>query len=191
MKLFVMLSFALAFAPSASFAQSAVAPGAPTITGDRPSLTPQQQAAMQQLRTQFQQTRLQTRARLLAALTPAHRTAVANVVGQLALAENPNPRAAAQALDAMLAPAEKESIINIAAAERANTQALMQQQRTVMAASMTAEQQAKMAAREARRQSFMASHPHPTHVPDAGAIVLRTLSTYGGGGGPWMHGGRS
>jgi hypothetical protein len=83
----------------------------------------------------------------------------------------------------MLAPAEKQSIVNIAAADRANTQALMQQQHTVMAASMSTAQQAAMAQRQAKRQAYMASHPRAAHVPDPGAIVLRTLGSFGGGPG--------
>jgi hypothetical protein len=109
-------------------------------------------------------------------LTPAHRTAVANIVGQLALTVNPNPRAATQALDAVLAPGEKQSILNIAAAERANTQTLRQQQKVVFEANLTPAERAHAAQREAQRQAYRQSHPRPAHVPDPGAIVLRTLS---------------
>jgi len=140
---------------------------------------------MQQLRAQFEQARLQTRARLLAALSPAHRTAVANIVGQLVLTANPNPRAAAQALDAVLAPAEKQSVVSIAEAERTSAKALMQQQRAVFESTMTAEQRAAMATREANRQAYMQSHPRPAHVADPGSIVLRTLGSFGDGD---MHG---
>jgi hypothetical protein len=136
----------------------------------------QQQAALRQLRVQFQQSRLQTRARLLTALTQAHRTAVANIVGQLALTVNPNPRAAAQALDAVLTAGEKQSILNIAAADKANTQALRQQQKVVFEATLTAAERAQATQREAQRQAYRLSHPRPTYVPDPGAIVLRTLS---------------
>jgi putative ribosome biogenesis GTPase RsgA len=152
--------------------------------GERPALTAQQQAAMQQVRTLVEQNRAQTRARLLAALTPAHRTAVASIVGQLVLSTTPNPKAAIQSLDAILAPAEKTSILNISAADKANMRTIMQQQRSIMESSMTADQKAAMAQREAQRQTFMQAHPRPAHVPDAGAILLRTLGDVGGPGGP-------
>jgi len=184
MKRLLIVSLALAVAPATVFAQTTTTTtttAAPALDR-RPPLTAAQRSAMQQLRAEFQQSRMQTRARLLAALTPAHRTAVANVVGQLALTTNPNPKAAAQALDAILAPAEKTSIVNIAAAERSNTQALMQQQRSIFEASMTADQKAQMAQRETQRQAYMASHPRTAHVPDPGAIVLRTLGSFGGPG---------
>jgi hypothetical protein len=183
MKHLLALSVALVFAPAAVGAQSAPVPAA----ADASAPNSQLRAAREQFRAQMQTARLQTRARLLAALTPAHRTAVANIFGQLALAANPNPRAAAQALDAVLAPAEKESILSIAAAERANMQALMQQQRATIESTLSAEQRAQMAQRDAQRQAFMQSHPRRAYVPDAGAIVLRTLGGFGGGP-AGMHG---
>ena len=171
----VLLSLVLAFAPAVAVAQTAPLP----TSGGAPALNAQQQAALRQLRIQFQQSRLQTRARLLAALTPAHRAAVANIVGQLALTSNPNPHAAVQALDTILAPAERQSILNIAAAERANTQTLRQQQKAVFEETLTAAERAQAAQREAQRQAYRQSHPRSLHVPDPGAIVLRTLGSFG------------
>jgi len=179
----VILSLVLVFTPAVAAAQAAP----PAAIASTPTLNAQQQAAMQQLRAQFEQSRLQTRVRLLAALTPAHRTAVANIVGQLALTSNPNPRAAAQALDAVLAPAEKQSILNIAAVERANRQTFMLQERAVFESTMTADQRAQMAQRQAKRQAYTRSHPHPAHVADPGALVLRTLGSFGGHGGMRGH----
>jgi hypothetical protein len=177
------MSLALVLAPAVATAQ--VEP--PAGPAGAPAITLQQRAAMQLMHSQLQAAHVQTRARVLAALTPAHRTAVANVFGQLALSPNPNPRAAAQALDAMLAPAEKLSIINIAAAERANMKTLMEQQRAAFESTMTADERARMTQREAQRQAFMASHPRAARVPDAGAIVLRTLGGGFGGGPGGMH----
>jgi len=174
----VLLSLVLAFAPAFAGAQTAPLP----TSGGAPTLNVQQQAGLQQLRVRFQQSRLQTRTQLLAALTPAHRAAVANILGQLALTLNPNPGAAAQALDTVLAPSEKQSILNIAAAERANTQTLRQQQKAIFEATLTAAERAQAAQRESQRQAYRQSHPRPIHVPDPGAIVLRTLGSYGSSG---------
>ena len=60
---------------------------------------------------QMQQARQQFRAQVLAALTPAHRQLVASVIGSLAVAEHPNPQAAAKQLDAALSGSEKNAIL--------------------------------------------------------------------------------
>lgn len=175
MKRFLLLSLALAGMPLAAAAQAAPPNGS--------SLNPQQQSALQHVHVEVQQYRLQARTRLLAALTPAHRGAVANIVGQLALSAQPNWRAAAQSLDALLTPAERESVVTIAAAERSNLRALAQQQRSIVSATLSADERARIAARAAQRQAFRQSHPRTAHVADPGSIVLRTLS--GGAGGGW------
>jgi hypothetical protein len=146
-------------------------------------------AAMEQSRAQLQQLRLQSRSSILAALTPAHRTMVATIVGQLALSPNPNPRAAASSLDAVLLPNEKQSILNIDAAVRTNSRAIMQQARSAFEASLTADQKAKLAARQAQMAANRQAHPHIARVADPGTIVLRTLADMGGPGpGPHGHG---
>ena len=174
----MLLNLVLTFAPAVVAAQNTPLP----MTGGSPTLNVQQQAALRQLRVQFQQSRLQARTRLLAALTPAHRAAVANIVGQLALTLNPNPRAGAQALDTVLTPAEKQSILSIVAAERANTQTLRQHQKAIFEATLTAAQRAQAAQREAQRQAYRRGHQRPMHVPEPGAIVLRTLGSFGSPG---------
>ncbi len=62
---------------------------------------------------------MQARTAMLAALTPAHRDLLAQVVGQLAVASDPNMDAAASRLDAALSPAEVSAIGNIESAKRA------------------------------------------------------------------------
>jgi hypothetical protein len=183
MKRSIVLSLALVFAPAAALAQSAPPPGPPGMEGGAPSAA--QMAAMRQVHAQAEAAHAQTRARLLAALTPAHRTAVANVFGQLAIAVNPDPRAAAQSLDALLSPAEKQSVVTIAAAERTNVHALMQQARAAFESTLSADQRARMAQREAQRAGMRQSGPLPPGAADPGAIVLRTLGDIGG---PGMHG---
>ena len=67
----------------------------------------------------------QARAQILAALTPAHRTLLANVVGGLAVAANPNPDEAAARLDAALSPGEKDAILRIHADMRSKLEGMM------------------------------------------------------------------
>ncbi len=182
----VSLALALALSPAAAFAQAEAPPPGPPGTALGSPPTAAQQALMRQVHAQAEAARLQARQRLLAALTPAHRTAVANVVGQLALAANPDPRAAAQALDAVLAPAEKQSIVNIDAAQRANVHALMQQAHAAFESTLTPDERAQMAAREAQMESRRQSRQRPAGASDPGAIVLHTLADFGGRG--MMHG---
>ena len=88
--------------------------------------------------------RVHTRSRLLAALTPAHRTAVANIIGRLAVTADPDRRAAAASLDAVLTPTEKQSVVSIATAERSNMHALMQRARATFESTLSAEQRAAL-----------------------------------------------
>lgn len=185
MKRPLVLSLLLVLVPVMAAAQTAPMPEA----AGGPMITPQQRAAMTQMRAQVEAARSQTRAAIIAALSPGHRAQVANMFGQLALTANPNPRAAAQALDAVLAPGEKQAIVNIATTERANMRALMQQQRAAFESTLNADERARMAQRDAKRQAFMQSNPRAAHVPDPGAIVLRTLGNFGAMDGPGgMHG---
>jgi hypothetical protein len=68
-------------------------------------------SAMRQMRQQMTQIRTQARTQMLGTLTPAHRTLLANVAGQLAVTTTPNFRAAAQRLDTALSPTEKQAIL--------------------------------------------------------------------------------
>jgi len=54
-----------------------------------------------------------TRAKILAALTPAHKAYLANLVGQLAIAANPDPVAATAKLDKILTASERSQILAI------------------------------------------------------------------------------
>ena len=52
-----------------------------------------------------------SRANLFAAVMPAHREAVAQIIGELAMSSTPDANAAAKQVDAVLSPAEKDAII--------------------------------------------------------------------------------
>jgi len=141
--------------------------------------TAAQRAAMQQMRAQLEQVHLQTRSQMLASLTAQHRAAIANIVGQLALAPNPDPAVAARQVDLLLSAGEKQSVINVAANARNAMHSLMEQHRAQMESTMSADQRAQMAQREAKMEAFRQSHPR-TQVSDPGTIVLHTLAAIGG-----------
>jgi hypothetical protein len=71
-------------------------------------------------REQVRKIMFRTRSQILGALTPEHRALLARVVGQLAIAPNPDPEAAAKQLDAALSPGESTAVV--AAAESAHQQ---------------------------------------------------------------------
>ncbi len=153
MKLPVYVLSALLVAPVAAFAQ--VPPGSPA---------PQTGAAMDEFRTQVDDARKQMRASVIGALTPAHRTAIANIIGSLALSPTPDVQAAETSIDALLGDAEKSAIVASANAERSAMQQLRGQDH--------AGQPAGVATRPANA------------TPDVGRIVLHTLASFGRSGGP-------
>jgi hypothetical protein len=156
------LLFALALAlavPAIAGAQQD--PGTPN-----PAMRQQMHANMQQMMKLHQQFRTQ----VLGALTPAHKQLYAQVVGNLAIAASPDPRAAAKQLDDALSANEKTAILN------AQKQFFTQM--------------------KAMRQQMMANHPWPKpsgspwphgshgrgkpHTPDAGEVLLGMAGGHGG-----------
>lgn len=77
-------------------------------------------------RQQFQQLRQQAQQETLNALTPAHRTLVTQVVGQLRNQQNPDMQGAARQLDAALSPTERQSVLNIAGRYESQMQQMRQ-----------------------------------------------------------------
>ncbi len=107
-----LISLVFLLAPAAAGAdESSPPPSAPAAMGTPAVGERRGFHDMRQERAQFEQLRLQARTQVLGALTPAHRALLANVVGQLAVAPNPDPRAAAKQLDAALSPAESKAIL--------------------------------------------------------------------------------
>jgi hypothetical protein len=103
----------------------------------------------------------QFRAKVLGALTPAHRNQLASVIGQLAISASPDPQGAIKKIDAFLSSGEKQAILNAGQSFRAQ-----------------------------QRAKFNFPSPRPMrsgeskerHTPDAGALLFM-LAT---GGGPGM-----
>ena len=144
MKRVFALALAVLFSvPLAAVAQTmepATAPPAPAAPPPPPAgghgrWGPPDPARMEQFRKMHDQMATihkAERAKMLAALTPAHRTLLANVAGQLAIATDPNPDAAAAKLDASLSSSEKATILKIHQDARAQMKSAMQQMETSM-----------------------------------------------------------
>ena len=122
-----LIAFALMAAPVAALADDSGGPA--------PS-TPPGMAIMQQAREKVDQLQAQARASMLGALSSAHRSLLAQLVGQLAVAPSPDMASAAKQLDANLTPAEAKSVIDISTSSEQQVQQVMQDARSQMQASM-------------------------------------------------------
>lgn len=177
------LLLALGTVPAFAIAQT---PPPPAVNPGGPMQTPAPQfrqmmqahmAAMRGFQQAMEREQRATRARMLAALSAAHRLAVAHIVGTLAISSNPDPRAAAREIDAILSSQERAAVL---AAGRAQMQAMHAQMEA-----MRAQMQAQMAQMHAQmgqmhghmmmqwHQREMGEHGH--RAPDAGRMLLRSL----------------
>lgn len=172
----VALSLALTLLPVSALAQTAPS----TVR----SITPAQRQAMFQQFQQFhqreEQLHQQFRAQILGTLSADQRNQAANLIGQLAVSSNPDPRTAAAQLDSMLSQGQKQSILNAHNTFRAQSKAMHEQMLRQMRSAMPG------------GEPPMGEHPGMQGMqkmqqmqPDAGMILLHTLS----GGGHDMMGG--
>jgi hypothetical protein len=151
----------LALALAVTAGGTALAQVAPP-QGMPPTPSPQMRQQFRQMRSQMQQIRTGERSQILSALSPAHRTLLANVVGQLATSVNPDFRGAASRLDSALSAAEKNAIVNAFNNARSKQRALFESMRS-----------------QFPRPSGMPSHPprenseRQRRTPSAGALLLR------------------
>jgi hypothetical protein len=107
--------------PTAVLAQS------PPPMPPPPGMSPEMASRMRQMREQMEKIHRTERAQVLAALSPAHRALLASLVGGLAVAANPDPKAAAAKLDAALSPGEKSAVQKIHDATHAQMRNMMKQ----------------------------------------------------------------
>ena len=124
--------------------------------------------ARRQIFEQMEKIHRAERTQVLAALSPAHRQLLASIVGEMAIAENPDHKAAAARLDAALSPSEKNAVL-------AAHNAAMTQMHDAMHAMMMQMPKPQGSAR-----------PHPTwsggerHTPTAGELALMVAMGHGG-----------
>jgi hypothetical protein len=187
--LIAALSLGFLLSPALVMADDATAQ-----TGAPPEPPAAMRQAMEQARTQMQQMNLQARQQMLASLTPAHRAALANIVGQLAISPNPNYQVAAQQIDRLLTQSEGQAILRTHTSLRAQQKVMMEQMRTQFEASLTPEQQAQMQARrsamEANRRPMDQAREQSAAAwtPDPGRILLETSLGRGEGHAGFMRG---
>lgn len=98
--------FALAALCAIALPSVALAQNGPPPMPQRPNM-----AGFRQMREQAERIHRAERTQVLSALTPAHRTLLASIVGKMAIASNPDHKAAAARLDAALNPREKSAVL--------------------------------------------------------------------------------
>lgn len=175
----LLLTLALTAAASLPIAASAQqgppGPPNPPTTAQRT----QMRANMEQMRKMHEQ----FRAQILGALTPEHRQLLASIAGNLAIAPQPDYRAAVRQLDDALSPAEKSAIL----ADEKQMREQMRAQMKAMMASMPKRPWPHPSG--AMQRSWKGSHT--PHEMTAGAILLGAASGRGMMFGGWhgAHGG--
>jgi len=158
---FAAVALCVLLLPSVALAQSAPPPPMPP---QRPDM-----AGMRQVFEQVEKIHRAERTQVLAALSPAHRELLASIVGNMAIAANPDHKAAAARLDAALSPSEKSAVL------AAHTSATTQMHDAMHA--MMLKRQAAHGAQGTRG----AKRPHRQHhTPTAGELVLMIASGHGG-----------
>lgn len=162
------LALALIGLPLAAAAQSMPPPGHPAMT------QAQRQAFHQTMRTfltQEKQLHARMREQVLASISPIHRTAIANIIGGLAIAPKPDRHAAAAQIDRLLSGGERNAVLNARNGFLTQSKILHDAMRAKMASLMPAP--------AAPAQPHRATTRRPgRYANDPGSIVLRTL---GGG----------
>lgn len=186
--LWLALALALLAVPASAMAQDAPSAAAVPAPPPHPQLTPAQRQAMFKTMSDFHdkemQLHKQLRSQMLGALSPEHRTAVANVIGQLAISASPDPGAAAKQIDALLTPAEKQAITTAHTQFSDQSRTLMQQMMSQMKSEMPSPPPGAPPHGTMMGQNWQKHN----EVVDPGTILLTTLNGGGRMGMMMAHG---
>lgn len=132
------MKYLLSAALAATLLASAVAARADNVGGPPPPPNSAAMTIMEQTHAKMEQLHSQARLSMLNALSPAHRTLLAQIVGQLVIAPTPDLSAAAKTLDASLAPGEARTVLNISASFEQQAQQIMEASRKQLESTMPA-----------------------------------------------------
>jgi hypothetical protein len=166
-KSFFALALALSVLPVTALAQNTDAP---------PQLTDQQKQAIratfERYGAQDEQLHQQMRYQILSALTPNHRRELGLLIGELAIAPNPDLQDAATRIDRALSSSEQQRVLAAHQAFQTQSRQLREQMRT--------ELQSELPAGHLNwdRGSRNGSVPQRRRQLDAGTIVLMTLTPH-------------
>jgi hypothetical protein len=161
MKTFARLvALCVALSPALALAQMQPPPAPPS------GMPPPDFAAMKQMHDQMEAIHKKERAQVLSTLTASQRTLIANLVGGMTVAQNPDPKAAAAKVDAALSATQKSTILKI-------HQDAMSQSRDLMKKQMSQFKPPPGGGPPQQRQFYQNKK---RTKPTAGQLVLRILS---------------
>jgi hypothetical protein len=172
---FIALGLALSILPVAALADDTSGPPGPPPS---PPTAAQRQAMFQTFRNfgqQEERLHQQARTQMLASITPAHRQAIANLIGQLAISANPQPETTARQIDALLSQSEQQRILATDASFRQQTKALHEQMRTQLENEFP-----EMAQHGDKMHGAVVKDWSEHHNDDAGSVLMRTLAPHHG-----------
>jgi hypothetical protein len=176
-KKFLALALALSVIPIAAAADDDNAP---------PQLSPAQRQALHQtferFATQEQQLHQQMRGQILSSLTPVHLRAVGATIGDLAIAANPDPAAAAKRIDMILTPGERQRVLATLSSFFQQSRQLHDQMRTELNSELPAGAHPPSMDRDKE-------HQMSNMRLDAGTVLLAALSPHSHMMGMGDHGG--
>jgi Spy/CpxP family protein refolding chaperone len=161
---------------------------------------------MSQSRQQMDQLHEQGRERILASLSPAHRALLAQVVGSLATAPNPDESAAIHELDSALSPGEAQNIVSLHSGMMQQGMSIMQATHEKMLGVLTDQQRTQLQSQGSDHfyvyngtpgsggpvgpggpGPMGGGHMHSMHQMTAGAILLHLSDMHGDGPVIFMH----
>lgn len=154
-------------------------PATSTTIGPGPTI-PLSPESIRRQTAEFQKVTQEQRAfrqSMLAALTPAHRQLLAQIVGELAIAQNPDPQSATRRLNAALSPREAQNVVRIEQAKDAATLQHFQQLAAESGASMPARNNVMFHGVPPSSSTVMSVRASASFGNDAGSILLRTAAS--------------
>jgi len=150
-------------------------PATSTIVGPGPTM-PLSPESIRRQTAEFQKLTQEQRAfqqSMLAALTPAHRQLLAQIVGELVIAQNPDPQSATRRLNAALSPREAQNVVRI---EQAKDKAMLQHFQQ-LAAESGAHSNVMFHGMPPSSSTVMSVRASAPFGNDAGSILLRTAAS--------------
>jgi hypothetical protein len=181
---FLALALALSVFPIAALADDNNTPPSPPTPAQRQQIF----QTFEKYRQQEEQLHQQLRYQILSSLTPVHRRYVGSLIGELAVAPNPDFEGTAKQLDRVISGGEQSRILAAHQQYETQRQTLREQMKTELQSEFPAGSQHWMHHEDQNHQE------HAQRQLDAGTLLLKTLSPghdmMGDEHGPMMmHGG--
>ena len=180
---FLALALALSVFPIAALADDNNTPPSPPTPAQRQQLF----QTFEKYRQQEEQLHQQLRYQILSSLTPVHRRYVGSLIGELAVAPNPDFEGTAKRLDQVISGGEQSRILAAHQQFETQRQTLREQMKTEL------QSEFPQGSQHWTHHEDQNDHEHAQRQLDAGTLLLKTLSPghdmMGDNGPMMMHGG--